>query len=478
MSWLKDLQRIFDSEPETWIAHQLGQNLGNIPHLSRNGPRRTGLFWQLVKLALWLVKRGRIRRYPAGKAGAARFLVFADSLNQMNALDTTIDELRARGERVVAIAKSDYRNNRDRKERYVKYHFGITDMFAGLVLLAKRGPSLYKVLSERNDVSVAWYFHQFCSCYFFMPYFYFLLRKLQPAIVITANDHNISNRCMLAAAHALNIKTAYLQHASVGELFPALRVNYAFLDGMSALETYRKCEPNQPAHPRNVPIPEIFLTGLKKKLQRAEGKRDAVGVAVNVLDNAEKAVALVNRIVEQGQPVCFRWHPGQHDEDVRYFRKQLSHKNGVVLSNPLKEPVDVYLNQVRFVVAGNTSLLFEAAVSRAQPIYYELQPLDVKDVYGFVRNGLANQAHTESELLELVARNEPKINEEAVRYYSRTFDTEWEGREGQLVAACLVELAGGSSSSELFGYVSFYPGASEYKYAAWHLPGAVDTSGL
>lgn len=455
MSWLRELDEILNSEPETWLAYQLGQHLENMPHLSRVGPRRTGMFWQVVKLVFWLVKRTRIRRFPAGKHDNAQYVFFADTLNQMNALDTTIDELSALGQNVVAICKSDYRNNKERKARYVKYHLGLADILAGLVLLTKRGPSLYRQLRNRNDVSVDWYFYQFCSCYFFLPFFYFMLRKLQPDIVITANDHNIANRCMLAAAHALNIKTAYLQHASVGELFPALRVNYAFLDGMSALETYRKCELNQPDQARDVPVPEVFLTGLKKKLRKPEGKREAVGVAVNVLDDAEKAVALVNKIVERGQRVCFRWHPGQHDDDVRYFRKHLSNTSGVMLSNPLQESVDAYLDKVKFVVAGNTSLLFEAAVSRVQPIYYELQPLDIKDVYGFVQHGLAHQVHSESELLELVSGEGAKINEEAVRYYSRTFDTEWELHEGELVARSLVKLADGGEPEELFGYVPF-----------------------
>lgn len=457
MKCYQDLKSLFEKEPELWLAHHLGQNLENIPHLSRNGPRKTGLFWQLVRLALWLVKRSRIRRFPRVKRNNARLLAFADSMNQMNALDTTIDELRARGESVVAIARSDHRNNKERKARYVKYNFGVIDLLAGFFLLFGRGPALYKQLSDRDDVSVAWYFNQFCSAYFFMPYFYFLLKAIRPIIVITANDHNIPNRCMLAVAHHLKIETAYLQHASVGELFPALRVNYAFLDGMSALETYRRCDENQPSHPRDVPIPKVFLSGLKKKLQPVDrsGNREAIGVAVNTLDNPRKAVDLVARIIEKGHQVCFRWHPAQKDEDIRYFRKHLSKQNGVTLSNPLEESVDAYLSKVRCLIAGNTSLLFEAAVSRTQPIYYELQPLDIKDLYGFVRNGLAVHACSINELLQWIKKEDLHVNEEAVRYYSQTFNTEWEGREGALVADCLIDLVNGRTPYDLFGYRAF-----------------------
>lgn len=72
MKCYQDLKSLFEKEPELWLAHHLGQNLENIPHLSRNGPRKTGLFWQLVRLALWLVKRSRIRRFPRVKRNNAR----------------------------------------------------------------------------------------------------------------------------------------------------------------------------------------------------------------------------------------------------------------------------------------------------------------------------------------------------------------------------------------------------------------------
>jgi hypothetical protein len=460
VSWLKDLQQIFESEPEVWLHHHLGQNLDKIPHLSRIGPRKTGLLWQLVKLALWLVKRTRTRRHPIAKPKQARFLIFADTLNQMNALDTTIDGLRDLGEPVLAIAKSDYRNNKERKARYVKYHFGLVDVIVGGILLVKRGPQLFQQLKARNDISVPWYFHQFCASYFFMSYFYLILKRLRPEIVISANDHNVANRCLLAAAHKLGIKTAYLQHASVGELFPALRVNYAFLDGMFALETYRRCERNQTSQFRDVPIPKVFLTGLKKKLKNDGSVRETVGIAVNVLDDASKAVALVTKIAQQGSTVCLRWHPGQHDDDIKYFRKCLSGKIGITLSNPLKESVDIYLNKIGFLIAGNTSLLFEAAVCRVQPIYYELQPPDIRDVYGFVRNGLAAHACSEAELLEIVTGDNVSINEEAVCYFSKTFGTEWEGQEGGLVARCLIGLADCDEPVELYGHIDFFKSAS------------------
>ena len=115
--------------------------------------------------------------------------------------------------------------------------------------------------------------------------------------MITSNDHNVPNRCMLAVAHHLGIKTVYLQHASVSPIFPALRVNYAFLDGQCALDIYRQCEPNQPNTNRNAPLPKVILSGQKKHVKRSEKSQSTlIGVAFNVLDDAEAGIAFINAL--------------------------------------------------------------------------------------------------------------------------------------------------------------------------------------
>jgi hypothetical protein len=79
------------------------------------------------------------------------------------------------------------------------------------------------------------------------------------------------------------------------------------------------------------------------------------------------------------------------------------------------------------------------------PIYYELTPPDLPDYYGYVKNGLTRPADSVEDVLALVKsiRDNHVPNAEAVRYYSATYLTEWDGREGELVAECLQRLAAG-----------------------------------
>lgn len=457
MSWYKNIQNILNQEPETWLTYNLGRNLDKIPHLSRNKPPFRGLFWRSIRLFHWVIGLTKLRRRPLNKAGESyRFLVFSDTVNQITSLDTTVDNLRGRGEAVLAIANGNYINTAERKNRYVDYKFGLVEVVMGLMIFIRRAPALIRTLKTLKPIAVSWYFNNFCANYFYLAFFYRVLNDVRPEFVITANDHNFPNRCMLAVAHYLGIKTVYLQHASVGTLFPALRVNYAFLDGQSALDTYLLCEPNRPADDRELPVPHIFLTGQKKPLPRkGTTQRRYIGFAVNTLDKPEAAVKVANQVAEAGYDLLLRWHPAQSKADIQKYVTLLSGNSGIHFSDPRREAGSAYMEKIRFLIAGNTSILLEAAIAGAFPIYYELQPPDKPDVYGFVRQGLATHARSVDEILDLINQDKLQLNEDAVRYFSATFHTEWEGREGELVADCLMKLANGVDVENLFGYESF-----------------------
>lgn len=457
MSWYTNIQRVLSREPETWLAYNFGQNLESIPHLLRNKPRYRGVVLLSIGLLIWVLKNSHFRRQPTkGVDGPCRFLVFADTINQMNSLDPTIDALRNKGERVLAIAKGQLLDNPERKKRYLKYSFGLLEGIRGFTLLVMRGVTLGRSLRGMNPVAINWYFNRFCEPYFYLVFFYRLLKEKNPEFVITSNDHNSPNRCLLAVAHYLGIKTVYMQHATVGELFPALRVNYAFLDGESALDTYRKCERNQPPRSCNVPMPAVFLTGQKKKIIRRDVPSTfSIGFAVNILDSPLAAVEVVYKLVESGCDVRFRWHPGQSESDIHKYKKLFSGCDQVFLSDPRVESGSDYMERIRYLIAGNSSILLEGALAGICPIYFELQAPSIPDVYNYVKHGLAKHARSVDDLLVLIHTEQVKVNERAVRYYSATFQTDWEGREGELMADCLSKLAAGVVNDDIFGYTRF-----------------------
>jgi hypothetical protein len=445
MGWYRDLKAVLAGEPEPWLAYLHGQQLDNLSLLKTKRPRYRGLVLQVAKYVTFLLRDLKFNQRPELKC-SAKFFVFAGSANQIGSLNQTIDSLKQSGQSVLAVGNKAFLDNSDRAARYVPFSLNIVDVLRSIILLTTRGFGLYKTLRATHPVSVDWHFATFCSVYNYLVYFHRVLRQVKPEFVITANDHNVPNRCFLAVAHQLGIKTVYLQHASVSSIFPALRVDYAFLDGQCALDTYRQCEPNQPATARNVPIPQVILSGQKKHLKRSESRNThVVGVALNTLDDVKASIELINALAREGLSVRLRWHPGQAVKDTKQFREAFAANERVSLSDPRQEPISSFMERIDWLIAGNSSIHLEAALAGVMPIYHELTPPDMPDYYGYVKNGLTQPADSVEDLLALVKsiRDNHVSNAEAIRYYSATYLTEWESREGELVAECLKRLCTG-----------------------------------
>ena len=63
----------------------------------------------------------------------------------------------------------------------------------------------------------------------------FVLKKfigsVRPNVIVLANDHSPFARAITSIARDLKVRTAYIPHAPVGNGFPPLAMDYAFLDG-------------------------------------------------------------------------------------------------------------------------------------------------------------------------------------------------------------------------------------------------------
>lgn len=445
MRWYRDLKTVLAGEPEHWLAYLHGQQLDDLPHLMRKKPRYRGFILQVAKYGTILLTDLRLRQRPELKR-PARFFVFTGTANQMVTMDQTIDSLKQRGETVVAIGNKRFLHDDELAERYIPFGLSVIDLFRSMTLFATRGFGLYQTLKAKHPISISWHFANFCSVYSYLTYFQRVLAQVKPEFVITSNDHNVPNRCLLAVAHHLGIKTVYLQHASVSSLFPALRVNYAFLDGQCALDIYRQCEPNQPNIYRKVPIPEVIFSGQKKQLKRPENRQNTtIGVALNALDDPGVGIEFINALASEGLNLRLRWHPGQANRDTNRYRVEFSSSERVSLSDPKKESISDFMFNIGWLIAGNSSIHLEAALAGVMPIYYELTRPDYSDYYGYVRNGLTRKAASVAEVLKIIEKTQENHNPniEAVRYYSDTYLTEWDGREGELVAEYLSALAAG-----------------------------------
>lgn len=441
MRWYKEIQNILSEEPEVWLVYLLGQQLDNIPHLTRKKPKLTGWFVRLMGHLFFLLRNIKFWQ-PACIKGSVDYLFFSGTENQFLSLVPTIEELDKNDCNTVEVVLKKKLKPSGCNREIVVFGFTVLDVLKSMILLVRNGKGLYRDLRERHPSARHWYFNDFCNVYAYLAYFHRVIKKTKPDFVVTANDHNPPNRALLAVAHYLGVETVYMQHASVSPLFPALRVNYAFLDGAFARDVYRTCEINQPSTERKVPSPEVILSGQKKCLKRSLGQSEVIGVALNALDAPDEAVRFVEALLKEGKKVCVRWHPGLASGFANKYMASFSGIDSVLFSDPQMEPASDFMGKIGFLVAGNSSIHLEAALTGVLPIYLELTPADSPDYYGYVENGLAIPARGVRGVIEIV--NEYRAgqypNAEAVRYYSSTYLTEWDGREGELVAMKLMEL--------------------------------------
>lgn len=459
MKWLIDTWAVLKTEPESYLAYLHGQKLERIAHLRQKAPRTRGVLKHCLAFIKFLLKNTTYLKTSSLEVlQPCDLLFFAGTQNQIDSLNPVLNALNCKAVSFLALSKPRDSDLDSGEIKYRSIQFRVSDSVKAIVLFMLRGLLLYLDLRKKSNEVRHWYFIQFCMCYAYVPYFLRILRTTSPKIVVVANDHSVPNRSLIAVAHYLGVKTAYLQHASVSPLFPALRFDYAFLDGKSALESYLECECNIPPSETSVGLaPSVFLSGQKKRVGLGTvSSNGPVGLAINALDDPSLAVRLCHSLVDAGYSVRLRWHPAQKDADVQILMAGVSALKRVELSNPKKCRVSQFLSGLSCLVAGNSSIHLEAALAGVHPLYYELSPADSPDYYGYVRSGLAVRIQDLDELLQVLENKDILTDTDgyfqAVRNYSATYLTEWDGKEGELVADALIQLIHGSSPNEIWGY--------------------------
>lgn len=444
--WYKTATKILRDEPEIWLSYLQGQQLEKIHHLAEQKSRYSGFPLQLIKYPASLLKNiTKLPSHSMSKPEKCDYYVFAGTNNQLNSLSSTVDALKENKQKVTAVTFESLVSD----ERWIDYQplkLNYSDAAKSLFLMLMRSSELYTDLKNLHPNALKYWYSEFCNVYSYLAYFERVLTENQARCVITSNDHSIPNRCLLAVAHELGIKTAYLQHASVSDLFPALRVNYAFLDGQSALDTYQLCEKNQPNTSRNVPKPKVFLTGQKKVINKGKKNKDIsaknIGLAFNMLDNIEDVIKLSEQLLALNKGIIIRWHPRQSKNDIEYLKNQLYKVKNISFSDPNSESIDQYFSRTSWMISGNSSIHLEAALAGILPIYYEMSSPSTPDYYGYVKAGLAVKANNLNKIKNIIEQEplDNKVRDLAIRHYSSTYNTRWEGNEGTLVAECLIAL--------------------------------------
>lgn len=266
------------------------------------------------------------------------------------------------------------------------------------------------------------------------------LQNVRPRVLVVASDHDIHGGTLIEVARDLGIKLVYVQHASVTDNFPPLEMDYAFLEGEDALSKY---------HAAGKGRAQIYLTGMPK----ADGFRPvatepdeplSIGICFNMLDREVDLEQLLNAISALGHQhrMIVRPHPRMTTQQKERLRI-LASARAAAFSDPAEEPVGSFLGRLQIMIAGESSVHLEAALSGVEPVYYA-PAFAGRDTYGYLRNGLIRYVvHDLGDIRDIVEGARPEFADLVRRSkpYVATVGTPYFRRSAALVAELIGELS-------------------------------------
>jgi hypothetical protein len=231
------------------------------------------------------------------------------------------------------------------------------------------------------------HFKMILSSYNYVERYTEMLTNNKPACIFISNDHYPHSRALILAAKKLGIKCFYIQHASVSEVFPPLRTSHALLYGQYSEKIYRNIKGSEGAI---IPVGNHRFDSYKSSIinKKSTGR---VGVAFNTLDPISEVIDLCEYLAQYIAPeqIVLRAHPA----DKRKFSAKFS-------VSPKGESSLDYLKGIDILVAGNSSILLEAAAMNVHALQMYFQPVPdyFVDYYGFIRTGVATEIKARDEL--------------------------------------------------------------------------------
>ena len=258
-----------------------------------------------------------------------------------------------------------------------------------------------------------------------------MLEYYKPKVVVMANDHLEFNRCLLFEAKKRNIKTIYVQHASVGTNFPPLQFSFSMLDGQDSFNKYKKVGDMEGS---------VYLCGGVrfdpiKQIEMSSHVDKQVGVAINLLDREpvikEICIELQKRLKEEGVMLCLRPHPQMSVNNWKLWCEN----NGILFSSPASESSFKFILRQSVVISNQCSIHLDSAMCHVPSIIYNMADRKIDDVYLFVRNSLVKEAASIDDLMSFIrSADRSAINEDAVKYYNCSYGANYEGHVAEMIS--------------------------------------------
>lgn len=372
------------------------------------------IYYCIIKFVLATIKS--ILFWRRNRLEVREVLIFAESINNLKSVQNIIDNL---PKEKYTVWGRDF----SQKKPYTKI---CLLSFIYLPFFLK----LYISSSKEDRLLIRAYSYDFImACANYEVFEKILVNNPQLKMIVLANDHCLVNRVLVELAEKFNIKSLYVQHASVTTAFPPLRFDYAFLDGLESFEKY-KIVGNMRGR--------IFLSGSPRfdafHSYKCESKKYHVGIALNEFDSEEQALELCKYLkVNYSDKIIVRPHPGMLNSSNLLFHKEKFLKEGIPVSDPRKDLSYVFISELRVLVANESGIHLDAALMSVPSLLYNFSNNEVMDWYSFIKNGLVRKCDSFEDLVgSLNFRYE--VPQEVVRYYAASYNSQKEGKVGEMIA--------------------------------------------
>jgi hypothetical protein len=446
--------RLLKSEDEFSLNYLYSHQIESLEQLKNIKVKRSG---KLLRLFIYIYKSLMLSSRQ-GKEDSIEVLIFSGTDNQFYSLVPLVNELSKNNSvRFRHYLEQNFFEKLSRRERPTqgsRLGHRFSDALYAIMISLIRQFYLIKNRPRFHSSLFINYYDKLLWGHLYLRRFLRLLEDTAPRIVVMSNDHNLINRCLRLVAYYKKTPTAYLQHASVSTLFPALSFDHSFLDGMVALETYLECEKNKTtdSEPK---LRNIYLTGQKKDVFVENRTPRYVGIAINTLDELSEVLEFIELLTSKGIDVKVRTHPAQKYDFVEYLNNYSLKNTRVSICRSSSESLKEFFSCCHYLISGNSSIHLEAALAGLMTYYYEFSTnVQLRDYYGYVKRGLSLPWPSDfndmslGDLLNL--SNVPAERALALKSYSETHGTRWEGREGRLVSETISRILSQQELDDLY----------------------------
>lgn len=291
-----------------------------------------------------------------------------------------------------------------------------------------------------------------------------LLSKSKPECVIFANDHIFDKKALALVCESLNVRTLYVQHASVSFAFPELHFTYSFLDGLDSLEKYTY-------NGKKIYGDAILLGAVRydklsqlRKTRKERQFRNCIGISINAIDDNIKVNDLCNFLLEKFPSVVLkiRSHPSMVSHPFIFDNTER-----IIYTCAIDETIIDYFDSIDIQVSGDSGVHLDAIIAGVETIAFNMTLGKYGDNYDFIKNGIIRFINTSEEIYKVISNFYDSgyrlpINIDYVKRYDESYGKRYAGTCHNIIADFIISGYSISNLSRKYGLEKRCDGTNYY----------------